>query len=212
MLPESGGADQAITAVFDAARRRALMRHSLQGVAVALLALAALALVIPPSRRVLVIFAAGAGAAVIAFLRVRRSERTPRALAASLESRRPDLQNLAVTAEELLRHPDRAAGMGTRAGVRRRRSSAATCPRQRAVARRSSRGRRCRGRSRGGGVIRTGSARRRRARRANAGASKGECGRRHRSPADAAGLHAQARCSTPEPRAPGSDRGHSSRA
>ena len=108
MLPESGGADQAITAVFDAARRRALMRHSLQGVAVALLALATLALVIPSSRRVLVTFAAGAGTVVITLLRVRRSERTPKALAASLESRRPDLQNLAVTAEELLRHPDRA--------------------------------------------------------------------------------------------------------
>ena len=108
MLPESGGTDQAITAVFDAARRRALMRHSLQGVAVALLALAALGLVIPPSRHVLVIFAAGAGAAIIAFLRIRRSDRTPRALAASLESRHPELQNLAITAEELLRHPDRA--------------------------------------------------------------------------------------------------------
>jgi len=109
VLPESGGADQAITAVFDAARRRALMRHSLQGVAVALLALAALGLVIPPSRHILMIFAAGAGAAIIAFLRVRRSHRTPRALAASLESRRPELQNLTITAEELLRHPDRAA-------------------------------------------------------------------------------------------------------
>jgi hypothetical protein len=108
VLPESGGADRAVRAVFEAARRRALMRHALQGVAALLLALAALALIAQPSRRVLVIFAVFAGALIAASLRVRRPERTPKALAASLESRRPQLQNVAVTAEELLRYPDRS--------------------------------------------------------------------------------------------------------
>ncbi len=108
MLPESGGAVRAVRAVFDAARRRALMRHALQGVAAALLVLAALALIAQPSRRVLVIFAASAGVLIAASLRFRRPARTSKALAASLESRRPQLQNVAVTAEELLRHPGRA--------------------------------------------------------------------------------------------------------
>ncbi len=108
MLPESGGADRAVRAVFDAARRRALMRHALQGVAAALVVLAGLALIAQPSRRVLVTFAASAGVLIAAFLRVRRPARRYKALAASLEVRRPQLQNVAVTAEELLRHPGRA--------------------------------------------------------------------------------------------------------
>ena len=108
MLPESGGAAPTVRAVFDAARRRALMRHALQGAAAALVALAALALIAQPSRRVVVTFAATAGVLVAASLRIRRPARTPKALAASLESRRPHLQNIAVTAEELLRHPDSA--------------------------------------------------------------------------------------------------------
>ena len=108
MLPESAGTDREVAAIFDAARRRALMRHVFQGGVAAFVALAALALIVAPSVRLLLTFAAGALAAIAASVRVRNKERTPRALAASLESWRPDLQNLAITAEELLRHPDRA--------------------------------------------------------------------------------------------------------
>ena len=108
MLPESGGTDRQVREIFDTVRRRALMRHVLQGGMAAFLALAALALIVAPSRGVLLAFAAGAMAAIAPSVRVRSKERTARALAASLESRHPDLQNLAITAEELLRHPDRA--------------------------------------------------------------------------------------------------------
>ena len=108
MLPESGAAGHTVGAVFEAARRRALLRQVLQGVAAALLALAVLALIAQPSRRALLIFAVSASALIAASLRLRRRSRTPRALAASLESRRPQLHNVVVTAEELLRHPERA--------------------------------------------------------------------------------------------------------
>ncbi len=108
MLPESGAAGHTVGAVFEAARRRALLRQALQGVAAALLALAVLALIAQPSRRALLIFAVSASALIAASLRFRRRSRTPKALAASLESRRPQLHNVVVTAEELLRHPERA--------------------------------------------------------------------------------------------------------
>jgi hypothetical protein len=108
VLPESAGTDRQVREIFDTVRRRALMRHVLQSGIAAFLALAALALIVAPSRGVLLVFAAGAMATIAASFRVRSQERTARALAASLESRRPDLQNLAITAEELLRHPDRA--------------------------------------------------------------------------------------------------------
>ena len=84
------------------------MRHALQGVAAALVVLAGLAQIAQPSRRVLVTFAASAGVLIAASVRVRRPARSYKALAASLDSRRPQLQNVAVTAEELLRHPGRA--------------------------------------------------------------------------------------------------------
>ena len=108
MLPEPGGAEQEIRAILDAARRRALVRHGLQGSLAALVALTPLALIVTPSPRVLLVLAAGAIAAIAVSLHARGTARTAKALADALEARRPDLQNLAITAEELLRHPDRA--------------------------------------------------------------------------------------------------------
>ena len=108
MLPEPGGAELEIRAILDAARRRALVRHGLQGSLAALVALTPLALIVTPSPRVLLVLAAGTIAAIAVSLHARSTARTAKALADALEARRPDLQNLAITAEELLRHPDRA--------------------------------------------------------------------------------------------------------
>src|SRR5262245_14391808 len=71
VLPEPGGAEQEIREILDAARRRALVRHGLQGSIAALVALTPLALIIAPSPRLLLIFAAGAVVAIAASLNAR---------------------------------------------------------------------------------------------------------------------------------------------
>ena len=109
-MPRDLSNEAAVTSALERARLRAVARHALQAVAIAALGAAALGLFGPMSSRTLTTLAAGAIAVTFAWMRSRRGARTRKALAAALESRHPNLQNVVVTAEELLRRPERAPG------------------------------------------------------------------------------------------------------
>ena len=144
-----------------AARRRALMRHALQGVAARVARAGSARADCPAITPCPGDIRGVAGALIAASLRVRRrgthaqgTGRVARVAASTAAERRRHGGGTASLSRS-------SAAMGARARVRRRRSGVAKYSRQRAVARRSSGGRRCRGGSHGGDVIRTGATRRR---------------------------------------------------
>lgn len=106
MLPDVSP-EAAVTAGLEAARRRAVVRHLIQAIAIGGVILAVTALAVPLSARAIAALIAAGAIATIVSVRSRGQARTPKALAAALESRHPGLRNVVVTAEELLRHPDR---------------------------------------------------------------------------------------------------------
>ena len=107
-MPPEAGAQAAVLAGLEAARRRVVMRQAGQAIMAAGLILAAIALVVPVTARALAGLIVAALILVGTTVRSRKGARTTKALAAALESRHARLQNLIVTAEELLRHPERS--------------------------------------------------------------------------------------------------------
>ena len=97
--------EEAIVAVLDASSRRALIRHALQGGAVA--ALVMTPILVMTRGGLAIAMSALAAALVVLSIWWRRAARTRLAIAAALELRYPHLQNIAVTAEELIRHRGR---------------------------------------------------------------------------------------------------------
>ena len=83
------------------------MRHVLQAFAIASLAMTPV-VVMSSSRVVIGLLVLIASAVIALSIRRRREKRTRAAIAAALEGRYPHLQNVVVTAEELLRHPARS--------------------------------------------------------------------------------------------------------
>jgi hypothetical protein len=102
--------EAAVISALDRARRRAMIRHAFLAIAITALGAATVALLVPTSPRTTATLTAVAAVVMVGWIRSRRNVRTPKALAAALESRHPKLQNVVVTAEELLRHPGRAPG------------------------------------------------------------------------------------------------------
>src|SRR5262245_53409321 len=108
MRPENTSVD-IVRAVLQRGRRRLRVRALLHAVTLVACVVAAGCLFTPFSARSaisLVALAAGAG---IALYWIRRRSETTSRVAVLIERGDPSLKNLVVTAEELLRHPDRSA-------------------------------------------------------------------------------------------------------
>jgi hypothetical protein len=108
MRPENPSIE-IVRATLERGRGRLLVRDLLHAVMVGAFVATAAFAVAPLSPRLAVILAALAVGMVAALVAIRRRSRTASRVAVLIERLDPSLKNLIVTAEELLRHPERSA-------------------------------------------------------------------------------------------------------
>ena len=104
--PDASTPADRVRAIFERGRGRLLTRDLLHGVAAGALAVAA-GIAVAPAMLIVVAAGLGIAATVVA---LRRHLRTTSRVAVLIERGDPALRNLVITAEELLRHPNRSAG------------------------------------------------------------------------------------------------------
>ena len=105
MPPDASTPADRVRAIFERGRGRLLTRDLLHGVAAGALAVAA-GVSVAPAMLIVVVAGLGIAATVVA---LRRHLRTASRVAVLSERGDPALRNLVITAEELLRHPNRSA-------------------------------------------------------------------------------------------------------
>jgi hypothetical protein len=108
MRPENAPVE-IVRATLERGRRRLLIRDLLHAVVVGAFVLTAGFALAPLSARLAIILGALGVGIVAALVAIRRRSRTASRVAFLIERLDPSLKNLVVTAEELLRHPERSA-------------------------------------------------------------------------------------------------------
>src|SRR5688572_4191400 len=108
MRPENASVAM-VRGTLERGRRRLLVRDLLHAVVVGAFVVTAGCALAPLSTRLAVILVGVAVAIVAALVAIQRRSRTASRVALLIERVDPSLKNLVVTAEELLRHPDRSA-------------------------------------------------------------------------------------------------------